>query len=256
MSAAARPPVRYSIRPGAPQTHRFTVRCIVADPDPAGQCFALPAWIPGSYMIREFARHVVSVRATRGGKPITIDKIDKHTWLAAPGVGAITVTIEVYAFDTSVRGAYLDAKRGFFNGPCVFLRVLGQEWRPCEIDIEPPPGARYRDWRVGTSLARRGAKPYGFGGYVAADYDELIDSPVELGPFTLATFRAHGVPHDIIIAGRHDADMRRLVRDVKVICEHQIDVFGRPAPIERSDHGATPARRALRVGQSAARRWP
>ncbi|MEO7402079.1 MAG: PDZ domain-containing protein, partial [Burkholderiales bacterium] len=148
-------------------------------------------------------------------------------------MGAITVTIEVYAFDTSVRGAYLDATRGFFNGPCVFLRVLSQEWRPCEVDIEPPPSARYRDWRVGTSLARGGAKPYGFGRYLAADYDELIDSPVELGPFTLATFRAHGVPHDIIIAGRHDADMRRLARDLKVICEHQIDVFGRPAPMQR-----------------------
>jgi predicted metalloprotease with PDZ domain len=226
-------PVRYVIRPAAPQAHRFSVRCIVDDPDPAGQRFALPAWIPGSYMIREFARHIVAIRAARAGRTIAIDKIDKHTWVAAPGVGAITVTIEVYAFDTSVRGAYLDTERGFFNGPCVFLRVIGQESRACELEIERPVGASYRSWRVATSLERDGAPAYGFGRYRAIDYDELIDSPVELGAFTLTSFRAHGVPHDIVIAGRHAADMRRLTRDFKRICEHQIDLFGRPAPMQR-----------------------
>jgi predicted metalloprotease with PDZ domain len=222
-------PIRYSIRAASPEAHRYEVSCLVADPDPDGQEFALPAWIPGSYMIREFARHVVAIRAASGGRKVAIEKVDKHSWRAGPTRGApLAVTIEVYAFDLSVRGAYLDTTRGFFNGPCVFLRPIGKAGRACEVEIVAPRGARYRDWRVATALKRVDARPYGFGTYCAGDYDELIDSPVELGPFTLATFRSGGVPHDIAIAGRHDADMERLARDCKRICDTQLALFGKP----------------------------
>jgi len=82
-------------------------------------------------------------------------------------------------------------------------------------------------------MPRKGAKPYGFGSYAAADYDELIDHPVEMGTFTLASFRACGVPHDVAITGRHAADTRRLRRDLKRVCEHHIRFFGEPAPMKR-----------------------
>jgi predicted metalloprotease with PDZ domain len=226
-------PVRYRIVPSHPEAHLFEVSCTVEQPDPAGQAFQLPAWIPGSYMIREFARHVVSISAHRGRRPARIVKLDKHTWVVEPSDGPVRVTITVYAWDLSVRGAHLDTSHGFFNGPCVFLQVLGQERRPCEVEIAPPRGARYRDWKVATAMKRRGAPAYGFGIYGAADYDELIDHPVEMGSFTLATFQAHGVPHDVAITGRHRADMDRLCRDLKRLCEWQIDLFGRPAPMER-----------------------
>ena len=75
-------PIRYSIKPLSTQAHTFEVRCCVANPDPAGQRFALPAWIPGSYLIRDFARHIVAIRAESGGKPLRLTKIDKHTWQA------------------------------------------------------------------------------------------------------------------------------------------------------------------------------
>jgi predicted metalloprotease with PDZ domain len=115
----------------------------------------------------------------------------------------------------------------------VFLRVLGREHAPCELEIVLPRGARYRNWRVATAMPRKGAKPYGFGSYAAADYDELIDHPVEMGTFTLASFRACGVPHDVAITGRHAADTRRLRRDLKRVCEHHIRFFGEPAPMKR-----------------------
>ena len=86
---------------------------------------------------------------------------------------------------------------------------------------------------MATALRRKGAKAYGFGSYQAADYDELIDHPVEIGNFTLASFRACGVPHDIAITGRNRADMTRLTRDLKTLCEAQIRFFGEPAPMER-----------------------
>src|SRR5215470_13269237 len=107
------PPVHYRVLPKSPQAHLFEVACTVADPDPDGQRFALPAWIPGSYLIRDFARHVVSIRASSGRTTLPIAKLDKHTWVASPSGGPVTVTIEVYAFDLSVRGAHLDTSHAF-----------------------------------------------------------------------------------------------------------------------------------------------
>jgi predicted metalloprotease with PDZ domain len=226
-------PIVYRIVPKSPEAHLFEVSCTVEDPDPEGQEFALPAWIPGSYLVREFAKHVVSAKAAVRNRPVAITKIDKHTWRCAPAPGPLTVTIEVYAWDLSVRGAHLDRTHGFFNGTSVFLRPIGRQGRPCEVEIRPPRGARYRNWRVATALKRVDAKPLGFGRYVADDYDELIDSPVEMGTFAHATFTAGGVPHEIAITGRQDADLPRLCRDLAKICEHQIRFFGKPAPMDR-----------------------
>jgi predicted metalloprotease with PDZ domain len=226
-------PVRYSIIPLRPEAHLFRVTCTVTDPDPDGQRFALPAWIPGSYMIRDFARHVVSIQAQSRGRKVVLDKLDKHTWCAAPVSGSLTVNCEVYAWDLSVRGAYLDIHRGFFNGACVFLRVVGHETSPCELEVRRPPGVRFRSWRVATAMSRKGARPYGFGIYSASDYDELIDHPVEMGEFMLVRFSAGGVPHDVAITGRHRADLPRLRRDLKRLCEHHIRFFGLPAPVKR-----------------------
>ncbi len=228
-----RPPIRYRIQPKRPEAHLFEVSCKVADPDPAGQRFALPAWIPGSYLIRDFARHIVAIHAASRGAPVALAKTDKHTWRAAPCRGPLSVTAEIYAWDLSVRGAHLDTTHAFFNGPSVFLRVLGKEERACEVEIVPPPGRRYAAWRVATAMPRRDARALGFGTYGAADYDELIDHPVEMGRFTHAAFTAGGVPHELAITGRHDADTDRLARDLKRLCEWQIRLFGGPAPMDR-----------------------
>jgi predicted metalloprotease with PDZ domain len=226
-------PIRYRIFPDRPEAHLYRVSCTVAEPDPSGQEFALPAWIPGSYMIREFARHVVSVRAESRGKPAAIEKLDKHTWRVQQADAPVTVVCEVYARDLSVRGAYLDTRQAFFNGACVFLRPRGHEGAPCELEILRPRGARYRDWSVATAMTRSGAKLHGFGTYLASDYDELIDHPVAMGELTHATYRACGVPHDIAIAGRHRADVARLARDLKRLCEEHVRFFGEPAPMKR-----------------------
>jgi predicted metalloprotease with PDZ domain len=228
-----RPPIRYRIRPSDPTAHLFEVDCTIADPDPEGQRFALPAWIPGSYLIRDFARHIVSIHARSRGAGVALAKLDKHTWRVAPCRGPLTVTAEVYGWDLSVRGAHLDSTHGFFNGTCVFLRALGREERACEVEILPPAGRRYAGWRVATSLGRKGARPLGFGDYAAADYDELVDHPVEMGTFAHASFTAGGVPHEIAITGRHRADLGRLARDLKRVCDWHIRFWGGPAPMDR-----------------------
>ncbi|WP_186426476.1 M61 family metallopeptidase [Cupriavidus metallidurans] len=226
-------PIRYAIAPLHPEAHLFAVTVTVDVPDPAGQVFTLPAWIPGSYMIRDFARNIVRIRADAGDVAVPLTKLDKQSWQAAPlaaDAGPLVVSYEVYAWDLSVRAAHLDTTHGFFNGSSVFLRVVGQDDGPCSVDIHAPAGEAYADWRVATALPEArgpgGARRYGFGRYQAADYDELIDHPVEMGTFALASFRACGVQHDVVFTGKvPQLDLQRVCRDLKKICEAQIKLF-------------------------------
>ncbi len=230
--------IHYAIRPADPAAHLFHVICRVERPDPQGQLFMLPAWIPGSYMIREFSRHIVRISALAGSRKVPIDKLDKHTWRAAPVKGALEVACEIYAWDLSVRAAHLDETHGFFNGTSVFLLPIGHEHAPCTVDILPPAGERYAGWKVATGLApARATRRHGFGTYQASSYDELIDCPVELGEFELARFDVLGVPHEVAVTGRVPRlDMKRLTSDLARVCEAQIRLFEprtRKAPFAR-----------------------
>lgn len=225
-------PVNYRIRPRHPGAHIFEVHCYVPEPDPAGQLFSMPTWIPGSYLVRDFARHVVKLQARSNGSTLGHEKVDKSNWLCEPCIGPIEIIYEVYANDLSVRGAYLDTLRGFFNGTSVFLRAVGLEDQPCIVEIQAPAGQRYKNWRVATAMERDEADFLGFGAYRTQDYDELIDHPVEMGVFTLGEYRAGGVPHRIVISGRHQVDIDRLCADLTQLCEHHIDFFGKPPPME------------------------
>jgi predicted metalloprotease with PDZ domain len=232
-------PIRYTIVPKSPAAHLFEVTLTVSEPDPAGQRFMLPVWIPGSYMVREFARNIVTLQAfSAAGRKIGVEKLDKHAWQAAPHDGPITLRYEVYGWDLSVRAAHLDDTIGFFNGTSVFLAVEGQADARCVVDIQRPPGGQYGQWRVATALPEaRGTKRYGFGTYEAENYDALIDHPVTLGEFALGSFDAHGTRHDIVISGRVTSlDMRRLEGDLKRVCEAQIALFEprtKKSPVDR-----------------------
>lgn len=219
------PATRYRIMPVDPRAHLFEVACTVERPDPSGQSFRLPTWVPGSYLVREFARHFVSVRAHSNGAEVPIVKVRKDTWRAAPCQDALTVIAEIYAFDQSVRTAYLDERRGYFNGAAVFLCPVGREAAACEVSIELPRLPGFEGWRVATTLAAIDAPPYGHGRYGARDYDELIDHPVELAELALARFSAGGVPHDIAVTGRHRGDLDRLARDLARVCQWQVQLF-------------------------------
>ena len=224
---------RYSIRPADPAAHLFEIRLTVATPDPQGQEFAIPAWIPGSYMVRDYARHVVSVRAESDGRDVGLTKLDKSRWRAAPTDRELTLVLEIFAHDESVRGAHLDTTHAFFNGTCVFPAVVGQEESECELEIEPPEKPVGKQWRVATAMRRMDAEPYGFGRYHAADYDELIDHPVEIGELSIGEFEANGVPHAIAIRGDTRVDMARLCHDLQTICEQHMSLLGVPADLDR-----------------------
>jgi predicted metalloprotease with PDZ domain len=219
-------PLHYRIAPLDVHAHLFEVACTVTDPDPAGQRFVLPTWTPGSYLIREFSRHFVHVAARSDGAPVAITKDGKSSWRAAPCEGPLEVVAHVYAFDLSVRTAYIDATRAYFNGACMFLCPVGRENVQCVLDVDPSFLRSHDGARVATSMPRDGAPAWGCGRYAAANHEELIDHPVEIGEFVMTSFVAGGVTHDVAVTGARDVDLPRLAADLARICQWECDLFG------------------------------
>ncbi len=225
--------IHYRVLPADPAGHLFHVELTVQQPSAGGQIFSLPAWIPGSYMIRDFAKNIVTISAESNSQTVALNKLDKQTWQAAPCSGTLTLHYSVYAWDLSVRSAHFDQSHAYFNGTSLFLRVHAQDEIPCSVELLRPEGDEYQSWRVATTLPLNGAQGYGFGGYQATDYDELIDHPVEMADFTLIEFEARGIPHAMAISGKHYADCDRIAADLKKICEYEIELFGELPEMER-----------------------
>ena len=223
--------VHYRVQVADLHAHLFDVTLTVSRPL-AKQRLQLPAWIPGSYLIREFARHVQGLTARQGRRQLTVGHPDKHSWdVECVPDRPLTLQYQVYAFDNSVRAAWLDTARGFFNGTALLMRALGQDDQAHTLDIVCPEGVD--NWQLATSLKPLKADSKGFGTYAAVDYDELVDSPVEMGAFWSGEFVARGVPHRFVVAGAAPSfDGDRLLADAKKICETAMD-FWRSAAHDR-----------------------
>ena len=214
-------PLHYRIEPADLHAHLFHVTLTIAQPA-AQQRVALPVWIPGSYMVREFAKNLQNLRATQGRRSVLVQQLDKATWQvdAAPGK-PLVLSYAVYALDNSVRTAWLDASRGFFNGTSLCLQVAGQETLPHTLELVSTRATAA--WHVATGLPTVATDTRGFGSYVADDYDALVDHPFELGHFWSGEFKACGVPHRFVVAGAAPSfDGARLLADTQKICEAEI----------------------------------
>lgn len=218
--------IHYEISLLSPEAHLFEVKIKIADPDPVGQTFYLPAWIRGSYMIRDFARHIVTLKAETRDGSVKVQKTDKQTWCLAPCNSPLQLTYTVYGWDLSVRGAHLDNTHAYFNGPCVFLAVAGKETEISELNILAPKNRKYENWFVATAMPPKATDTKGFGAYEAPDYEALLDHPVELGELDMAEFSVRGKQHRFTLSGRHSADLARLCKDLEKICDQHIDLFG------------------------------
>jgi predicted metalloprotease with PDZ domain len=238
-----------SYRIAIADAHAHLLRITLTVPQPATrQRLSLPVWIPGSYLVREFGRHVSCLEARQGARALPLEQLDKTTWQATcEGRAALEVNYLVYAFDPSVRTAYLDTRRAFLNGTSVCLRVEGRENEAHRLEVRSLP----RDWEVATGMTPVQTDAAGRGTYEAADYDELVDHPVELGAFWRGHFMAHGVPHEFVVAGAlPDFDAQRLLADVQRICETAITFWhtgGKP-PFARYVFMLNHGRRLRRPG--------
>ncbi|MBO8084460.1 M61 family metallopeptidase [Marichromatium sp. AB31] len=223
----------YRVHPVDPEAHLFEVELLLSRAAPAMLRLSLPAWIPGSYMIRDFARNLVEIAASDGeGAPLALEKHDKQTWVADRPVATARVRYRVHAWDRSVRGCHLDATHAYFNGPGLLLRVDGADERPCALELLPPPGEGRADWRLACACRPESVDARGFGRYLADDYADLIDHPVEMGRFTEIPFDVDGVPHRMVLSGQHRADGERLVEDLEHICREHAALFGE-LPLDR-----------------------
>ena len=194
----------------------------LADPT---QVLSLPTWIPGSYLIREFSKHLESVKAyDEDGRLLQISKFEKNNWrLFNTDHELITVEYDVYAYDLSVRGAYVDQSRLYVNPACVCLGLDGQEDKAIEVEIFLPPELKH--FQLATGLPH---KSFVSGRYTlkAKDYAELIDAPFELAEQSRFSFEAAGIAHEFVISGKHAMNAARMQQDLEKICGTEIAMFG------------------------------
>ena len=219
-SQATQAPVHYRIETADPHARLFTVTLTVAHPQEQ-QELSLPVWIPGSYLVREFSKNLQRLSAQQGRR-VPLLQLDKHRWRATCRTDRpLVLTYEVCAYDSSVRTAWLDASRGFFNGTSVCLRVHGQEDAPHALEVASTAATAH--WSVATGLTPQSIDKRGFGVYAASHYDELVDCPVEMGTFWSGQFTACGVAHRFVVAGAAPSfDGKRLLADTQKICETAI----------------------------------
>jgi len=261
--------LHYLVTVADPKGHYFDVRLQARMPVETLQSDAnkrwidltLPAWIPGSYLIREFSRNVLYVRGQINKQDVACTRARKDCWrievdtalqsAELPGAGQTDLLLEcewrVYAWDLSVRGAHLDENHGFFNGTSLFLCPHGMEHEPIGLTISRP-GENLKDWTVACGLQggdeaekdAHGCPVLKAGGLVtfnAPDYDSLIDHPMEMGVLQTESFHALGVQHVFAVYGAdHDLDLKRICNDLKPVCEAQIALFepeSKQAPFDR-----------------------
>ncbi|USI87321.1 M61 family peptidase [Acinetobacter johnsonii] len=194
----------------------------VADPT---QVLSLPTWIPGSYLIREFSKHIESVRAyDEEGRLLEIQKFEKNKWrLFNTDHELITVEYDVYAYDLSVRGAYVDQTRLYVNPSCACLGLEGQEDKAVEVELFLPDELKH--FQLATGMASKSLVKGRFT-LKAKNYAELIDAPFELAEQTRFSFEANGIPHEFVVSGKHAMNAARMQQDIEKICATEISMFG------------------------------
>jgi predicted metalloprotease with PDZ domain len=217
MAAAAEPPIQATVRPLDLAQHQIEVELRL--PDAAtrkGAVLAMPAWTPGSYLVRDYARFVDRVEAKDGqGRALPIEKADKQSW-KLPAATGVTVRYRVYGNDLSVRTNHVDGAHAHLVGAATFLYIEKDLARPYDLRFERFPG----DWGIATAL------PLKDGTYVARDYDTLVDSPVELGTFRLHRFHALNADFELAVTGLHNGDEARMAADAQKIVTAAGRIFG------------------------------
>ncbi|WP_037587402.1 M61 family metallopeptidase [Stenoxybacter acetivorans] len=215
--------LHYYITPYSLEQHLWQISLCFEQTDDTDFCISLPNWVAGSYLIRDFSRHIVCINASCNEENQGITQINKNTWQLCGQLGHWRIDYRVYAFDVSVRGSFLSTKRGFFDGACLFLYHHNRKQEPCRLTIHGLP----EYWGIATALPKTNTAH----SFQAANYREFIDYPVEMGQLLRLSFQAADIPHEIVISGHHDVfDHDRLLHDVQRICETELALFDAQPP--------------------------
>jgi len=211
--------------------HLLLIKLQITKPTAKGQILQLPCWTPGSYCIRDYAKHVLKISAKDNAinKNVSIEKINNNTWVCGEAQ-KLEVEYQVYGFDQSVRGCFIDNERVFINGSTVFLALEGFKDQAIEITIEPDN--KQKDFQVATQLEPKTAKKWGWGSYTAKNYERLLDCPITIGKMTLLDFPINDICHTIALTGTVLGDLAKLKSDVQKICQTQCDLFTDKVPFD------------------------
>lgn len=209
-----------------PQTHYFHVEVELINFSEDELVLSLPTWTPGSYLIREYSKHLNLVRAKDGnGKILPVVKVAKNKWsIDKKDAQKVTVNYEVYAFDLTVRTSFLDLTHGYLNGTNVFMYPEGHKELGGRLTVTPYVGFK----KIATALPKQGDGVAGDGSttYTFRDYDHLADSPIEIGNHETFSFKAAGVNHEVAMYGTGNYDVERLKTDMAKIVESATAIFG------------------------------
>lgn len=217
--------VRYQLELADLAGHYLDVQLELLPHDNLAMHLTLPAWIPGSYMIRDFARHLLDIRAEDQAGPLPLMQTDKQSWQLQHRGQLVTVFYRLYAFDLSVRANYLSADIAVINPAASCLQVVGQQHLPHVVTVKR--GQAPQHWQLASGLSRDPATTaLQFGRYLARNYAQLIDSPLLAGVLDVASFSVDNVPHHLVLCGAVATDVQRIAKDLLPLCQAQKQVFG------------------------------
>jgi predicted metalloprotease with PDZ domain len=214
---SAHPPklnICYQVAMPRPESHLFEVTLRIEGWQQPTLDLKMPVWTPGSYLVREYSRHLQDFEATLDWR-----KVEKNHWqIETQGESTITIRYRIFANELTVRTNQLNVSHGYFNGAALFFYVPGFEQEPMQIEIVPPA-----NWQVTTPLPIVPGKPNTF---EAIDFDTLVDSPFEIGTHQIYSFEALGKPHQWAIWGQGNVQIDRLIEDTQKIIQVEADLFG------------------------------
>ncbi len=205
--------IEYTLSMPQPETHYFHVETRLRNLSAERVDLVLPVWAPGSYCVRDYARHLQDFTTT--GE--YWKKIDKSRWRVwTEDKKEVRVRYRIWAHDLTVRTSHLDREHAYLNGGNIFLYLDGHKKTPLEVRVKTPRG-----WRIATGLERKSKNVF-----FSPDYDTLVDSPMEIGTFHGLKFQSGGKKHYIVIDGGGNYDQKKITQDVKKIVEYTSNMMG------------------------------
>ncbi len=217
--------ISYTLKMPRPQNHYFQVEMQVEQLKQKTATVKLPVWAPGSYLVREFSRHLNQVKAySLQGAALPVIKKTKNAWeIDLKGQTAFVVKYEVYAFELSVRTSFLDETHGFVSGPSMFMYLDGHKETGGELLVQPHASFK----RISTGLSLKSDVKQGNNQtFTFENYDQLVDCPIEIGNQYEFDFEAAGVKHTVAMYGEGNFDPERLKEDMAKIVEEETKVVG------------------------------
>lgn len=226
---AAAPDITFTVSMPKPFTHllevEVRVRRSASASAPQAETLVMPVWTPGSYLVRDFERHVqdFAVVDAATNRPLAWSKLNKNSWrITTDRAKDWRATYRVYANELSVRTSELNDRHAFWNNATLLMYLDGLLQADSKLVINPPAG-----WNIATGLPAVAGQLNTFS---AENFDVLYDSPVEVGQFKTLTFEVKGVPHRIVIDGEGNYDTERMRRDVQKIVEAEVELMGGEIP--------------------------